>query len=127
MNTYKKIINGTVNKFKQEMVEFCNDFDFSHLMPELAEQMSQKLKESLAEAGKAGYSDYIESFDCDKPTISKDGHIMRKKGKVSKSYLTCFGEITIHRSLYQADRGGKSFVPLEEHWGMQGQYATVDV
>ncbi len=33
----------------------------------------------------------------------------------------------MERRLYQADKGGKSYVPLDEKWGMQGQYATTDV
>lgn len=41
-----------------------------------------------------------------------------------KNFLTPFGEMSIARSLYQADRGGAAYVPLDAGWGMQGEYAT---
>lgn len=117
-----------MSAFKQKMTEVCNNFDYSHLTPDLSEQMTQYLKESLADAGKAAYGSYITSFDCDEKIImTKGGCELRKKGKVEKAYLTYFGEMIIARSLYQADRGGESFVPLEEKWGMQGHYATIEV
>lgn len=44
-----------------------------------------------------------------------------------KKFLTPFGEMNITRSLYQADRGGRAYIPLDEKWGMQGEYATREV
>jgi len=32
--------------------------------------------------------------------------------------------MSITRSLYQCDRGGAAYVPLDVEWGMQGEYAT---
>lgn len=32
--------------------------------------------------------------------------------------------MSITRSLYQCDRGGAAYVPLDANWGMQGEYAT---
>lgn len=32
--------------------------------------------------------------------------------------------MSITRSLYQCDRGGAAYVPLDADWGMQGEYAT---
>lgn len=32
--------------------------------------------------------------------------------------------MSISRSLYQSDRGGAAYVPLDVGWGMQGEYAT---
>ena len=35
--------------------------------------------------------------------------------------------MSLSRRLYQADRGGPSFVPLDAHWGMLGEFATAEV
>lgn len=42
-------------------------------------------------------------------------------------FLTSFGEMKVSRRLYQADRGGDCYIPLDEAWGMKNQYATVEV
>jgi hypothetical protein len=44
-----------------------------------------------------------------------------------KIFLTPFGEIRISRRLYQADAGGTSYCPLDDFWGMKGEFATEDV
>jgi hypothetical protein len=35
--------------------------------------------------------------------------------------------MTITRSLYQADKGGSAYIPLDGKWGMEGEYATPEV
>lgn len=127
MMSVDKIIRDAVDAFKQKMTAFCEKFDFSHLDADLAEEMGNHLKDATAAAGREGYRSYIESFDTDKPVIGHQGSILRNKGKVPKTFLCSFGEMTIERSLYQNDRGGPSYVPLDAAWGMRGEYATVDV
>lgn len=128
MITVRKIIDTINSTIKQKITEFCSDFDFTRLTPELAAKFSQGLQSAINAAGAAAYGCYISSFDSNTDVIRHDGRLLRKKGeKVAKTYLTSFGEMTIERSLYQADRGGKSVIPLEVLWGMQEQYATVEV
>ena len=57
----------------------------------------------------------------------KDGAVFRLKQVSQKYFLTPFGEIQMERRLYQPDKGGHSYVPLDEKWAMQGQYATMEV
>lgn len=128
MESIRNIVDSAIHAFKDKMYELCVNFDLSELRQELAEQMSCCLKQALSAAGAAAYHRYIESFDVDKPSIvDEQGQLLRNKGKVGKYYLTPFGEVHIERCLYQADRGGPGFVPLESAWGMRGHYATVEV
>ena len=52
---------------------------------------------------------------------------MNFKFKSPKKFLTFFGEIELNRSLYQHDRGGKCFIPLDQKWGVVNEYAAPDV
>ncbi len=128
MITVRKIIDTINSTLKQKISDFCSDFDFTRLTPELAAKFLQGLQTAISAAGVAAYGSYISAFDSDSDMIRHEGQLLRKKGgKVGKTYLTSFGEMTIERSLYQADRGGKCVIPLEVLWGMQGQYATEEV
>jgi hypothetical protein len=127
MITIRKIIDTVSRVFKKKMTEICSDFDFAQLSSQLSQELAGNIQVALAHAGAEAYADYISSFDSDTDIIPHEGRILRNKGKVPKTYLTPFGEMTIERFLYQADRGGESFIPLEQLWGMQGQYATTEV
>jgi hypothetical protein len=123
----RKIVDRAIGVFKQKMTDLCEDFDFSHLSAELGEQMCAHLSEAMAASAAEGLKAYVESYDIDRDIIMEDDRLLRNKGKVSKAFLTCFGEVTIERCLYQHDRGGPAFAPLDAAWGMQGQYGTIGV
>lgn len=121
------IIETMCGRVKQKLTGFCEQEDFSELTPETAALMAQGMSEALAEAGQAGYEEFIESHEASQDILVKDDQKLRFKQVVPKIFLTPFGEVTIKRRLYQADWGGPSHAPLDEAWGMQGQYATPEV
>lgn len=121
------IISTAVNEFKQKLQDFCQKHDTRKLTPELSQQFIQITKAALAIAGLTSIKEFIESFDSRALTIKKDGRIFRYKLTSEKRYLTVFGEIKISRRIYQSDRGGRTYIPLDEYWGMRGEYATVDI
>ena len=122
-----KILEIAKHEFQQKLSEFCQNRDFTKLTPENAEEFARGLREGLSAAGAAAYKTFIESHDESAMTISRDSGVFRFKQMSRKYFLTPFGEIAMERRLYQLDKGGKSYVPLDEKWGMQGQYATMDV
>ena len=122
-----KILKIAKREFQQKLTEFCQNRDFSKLTPENAEQFARGLREGLSAAGAAAYKAFIESHDESEKTVLKDGAIFRLKQVSQKYFLTPFGEIQMDRRLYQPDKGGRSYVPLDEKWAMQGQYATMEV
>jgi hypothetical protein len=119
----KKILEIAKSEFQQKLTEFCQHGDFSKLTPENAEEFARGLREGLTAAGAEAYKAFLESFDEKEEVVNRDGVVCRFK----QYYLTPFGEIKINRRLYQADKGGRSYIPLDEKWAMQGQYATMDV
>lgn len=122
------IIDEATQGFKQKFMDFCNNRDFSSLTPESAESMLTGLKSAIAFAGIAAFKSFIESYDCHgEETIAYKGNVFRYKDASKKAFLTPFGEVEISRRLYQHDRGGSSYIPLDHYWGMDDEYSTIDV
>lgn len=126
MNIHK-IFEIANREFQQKLNEFCQNHDFTKLTPENAEEFAKGLRAGLSAAGAAAYKAFIESHDENDNTIMKDGVAFRFKQVSRKDFLTPFGEITMERRLYQPNTDGRSYVPLDEKWGMQGQYASMEV
>lgn len=122
-----KILEIAKREFQQKLNEFCQNHDFTKLTPENAEEFAKGLREGLSAAGAAAYKAFIESHDQSDNTIMKDGVAFRFKQVSRKDFLTPFGEIAVDRRLYQPNTDGRSYVPLDEKWGMQGQYASMEV
>ena len=121
------ILEIAKHEFQQKLNEFCQNQDFSKLTVEGAEQFAKGLRQSLSAARAVAYKSFIESYDENTQTILKDGVVFRFKQVSLKCLLTPFGEIAMARRLYQADKGGRSYVPLDAKWAMQGQYGTLEV
>lgn len=121
------IISKATHEFKQKLQDFCQKHDTSQLTPELSQQFIQITKDALAIAGRTSIKEFIESFDSKASKIKKDGKVFRYKLTSERRYLTVFGELKINRRIYQADRGGKTYIPLDEYWNMRGEYATIDI
>lgn len=121
------LIDVATYEFKQKILACGDKLDREHLTPDLAEQMTQGIKEALAAAGVAALRTFLESYEVDADTVEVEDTLYRYKQPSGKLFLTPFGPMGLTRKLYQADRGGPSYVPLDHHWGMVGQFATVEV
>lgn len=97
------------------------------LTPERASAVTEVLRDAVAAAGLAGLRTYLESHEETAETVEKGGTVYRYKFDSKKGFLTFFGLLELPRRLYQPDEGGESFVPLDAAWGMEGEYATVEV
>ena len=122
-----EIIKAATTEFEAKMIEFGKDLNTSQLTGELAGQISQLLEQSMAAATRIALKTFIERYDVSEPSLEVDERIVRLKGISLKEFLTRLGPIEIQRHLYQADRGGSAYVPLDILWDMQGHYATPDV
>ena len=119
------IVEITVDKFKQKLTEIYTSVEKAgQLSPDLAIQIEFGLGESAMEAARLGFTHLLESFDIDEEVLEVDGEIYRRKPQSPKRFLTFLGEIEVNRTLYQRDCGGRSHIPLDESWGMRGEYAT---
>lgn len=122
-----EIIKVATTEFETKMFELGKDLDTRRLTSELAGQVSQALENAMASATRAALKTFIERYDVSEPSLDINGQTVRFKDRVSKEFLTRFGPIDIQRGLYQADRGGSAYVPLDILWEMQGHYAVPEV
>lgn len=121
------MIDAVCGEIKQKLSDFCTHADLQQLTPRAAEQMSEALRAALGAGGVAGYRAFLRQYECGEDTISRDGRTLRLKMMSEKAFMTPFGKMALERKVYQADRGGQCHVPLDAAWGMEGQFASVEV
>lgn len=121
------VIEAASEEFKQKLRQQCQDLDLERLTPDLAEQLSRGLKQALSAAGVAGFRTFLQGYETEAATLEIDGGWYRWKRVSPKRFLTPFGPMVLERNLYQRDYGGATFVPLDRQWGMEGEFATVEV
>lgn len=123
----QQAVKRAMEVFEKKMTDFTDQHNTEELTAELALAFSSALQSALSLAGQRAYQAFIESYDLQEPTLEMDDQMLRWKMKSLKKFLTPFGTIEIHRSLYQADVGGLVYCPLDDFWGMQGEFATEEV
>lgn len=121
------MIESICTEIKQILGDFCEGEDLSELTPALAERMSEGLMRALSAGGVAAYRSFLLQYERESDTAERDGCLLRLKSTSPKRFLVPFGEMVLPRKIYQADRGGKCFVPLDAAWGMEGKFASVEV
>lgn len=87
----------------------------------------RRLMELMRQVCVAGFRAWLEQADCPHGTLERGGHTLRFKLASEKEFITPCGPLIVTRRLYQADHGGSTVVPLDESWGMVGQFATPEV
>jgi hypothetical protein len=122
----EEIIEVVIERVKTELNKSRSVLE-GELTPEQAERVGVVLTQATTAAWVAGYQTYLEAHDTQEPTISVEGEVYRWKMVSLKEFLTPGGPMVLGRNLYQADSGGKCYVPLDTAWGMVGQFATVEV
>ena len=121
------MIDAVCDEIKQKLGAFCAEADLERLTPGVAEKMSRALSAALSAGGVAGYLAFLCQYECEEDTIVRDGKMMRLKMTSEKAFMTPFGKMPLERKVYQADRGGQCHVPLDAAWGMEEQFASLEV
>src|SRR5210317_1128565 len=122
-----EITKVAIRTFRQKMESFGENRNVEQLTAELAEQITSALKDALTAAGAAALQAFVQSYNPTDPLLEVGDQRLRFKMISPKEFLTCFGPMVIERSLYQADAGGPSYVPLDNFWDMAGEFATAEV
>lgn len=121
------VVKVAIAEFETKMLTFGQHLNTQQLTADLAEQISHTLEDALSAAGCAAFKAFLESYDLQEPQLTINGQILRHKILSPKTFLTRFGPIEIVRALYQADRGGPTYAPLDHVWDMNNHFATLDV
>jgi len=88
-------------------IELEITFEKSFMKTEVEIQMA------LNEAGSKATEYAIKQYDTDGAAIEVKGDKLSCKGLVAKKYQTPHGEIKIERNVYQHNKGGKTYCPLD--------------
>lgn len=89
--------------------------------------LMRRLMELMRQVCAAGFRAWLEQADCLDDTLERDGRRLRFKLASVKEFVTPCGPLVVTRRLFQADHGGPTVAPLDEAWGMVGQFATPEV
>jgi hypothetical protein len=92
-----------------------------------AEDVAKLVGEVAREVSREAFKAWLMQFECHTDVIVIGDKTYRFKLVAGKNFLTKFGVITVPRRIFQQDNGGKTYVPLDVAWEMQGEFATRDV
>ncbi len=95
--------------------------------PEQLEEVNRLFGKAMSAGWTAGLETWLSTAETDAETIEVDGITHRYKLESEKEFLTPGGMIKLTRRVYQPDAGGKCQIPLDAAWGMEDQFATVEV
>ena len=121
------MLNAGVGILKQFLEECVNHADSEELTPDFAKDCMQMLRQAVPQAATAMFGCFLQSLEETRDILVVKGEAMRYKCDVEKEYETFFGKMTLSRRGYQGKADGAFYFPLDEAWGMVGQYATVEV
>jgi hypothetical protein len=120
------IMNAIFSKVKTVLSENQELLE-SSVTPEHAEEVIRLLGQAAAAGCGEGLKRWLQTAEIDTPTIQHHGKSYRYKLDSEKEFLTPAGIIRLTRRVYQPDAGGPCHVPLDAAWGMEDQFATVEV
>ena len=121
------MIDAATTQFKQKLIAECKNLDRTCLHPQVAQQVTKGIQQALQAAGVRALRTFLEAYEVDETPKVVNGVTYRFKQVSAKTFLTPFGKMRLSRNLFQSDRGGASYVPLDGMWGMVGAYATLEV
>lgn len=121
-----EIVQSVVEKIKAVLGKAEALLD-GELTPKSAEQVSQVLTEATSAGWVEGFRVWLEAHENHDPSLEIEGKLCRFKLDSEKEFLTPAGIMKLSRRLYQPDAGGECHVPLDAAWGMEGEFATIEV
>jgi hypothetical protein len=120
------IMDAIVSEIKRVLWE-GKEVLASEVTPHQAEEVNRLLGEAMSAGWTEGLRTWLATAEADAETIELNGVTYRYKLESEKEFLTPGGMLRLVRRVYQPDAGGKCHVPLDAAWGMEGQFATVEV
>jgi hypothetical protein len=122
----KGIVQSVIDEVKSVLAE-AEGLLSGEVSPGRAEEVGRALTEAVSAGWVAGFRTWLEQHDAPEETIQRQGLVYRYKLDSEKEFLTPGGPLTLRRRVYQPDAGGKCFIPLDAAWGMEGEFASVEV
>lgn len=77
-------------------------------------ESEELIQTQLNKAGSLATGESLLRFDADGSPIVVEGKKMTSKGRISKTYQTPYGDVSVERHVYQCSIGGRGYCPLEK-------------
>jgi hypothetical protein len=122
----KGIVQSVIKEVKSVLAK-AEGLLQGEVTPERAEEVGRTLTEAVSAGWVEGFRTWLQHHDPQEETIQREGTVYRYKLESEKEFLTPGGLMTVRRRVYQPDAGGKCFIPLDAAWGMEGEFATLEV
>lgn len=90
-------------------IEFCDD-----LRPGDTFAQEKALQAAFNQAACLVMGEMLTRFDTHGENLHREGLIWTSKGQSEQTYQCHGGPVTVSRHLYQSDKGGKTYCPLED-------------
>lgn len=120
------IMEAILTKIKTVLSE-AEEVLANAVTPETSEEVNRLLAVAMSAGWTDGLRTWLSTAETDAETIEVEGRTYRYKLDSEKEFLTPGGMIRLTRRVYQPDAGGKCYVPLDAAWGMENQFATIEV
>ncbi len=85
------------------------------------------LRTALDQVGWAGFLKLAQAGETAAKTVVRKGTVVRFKQRADKQWLTLGGKVSVSRRLFQPDRGGPSWLALDEHCGRVGRFMVPEL
>ena len=85
------------------------------------------LRTALDQAGRAGFLKLAQVSETTAETVVREGTVYRFKQRADKQWLTLWAKVSVSPRLFQPDRGGPSWVALDEYCGMVGRFMVPEL
>ncbi len=120
------MINEAIQEFKLNLTRLCEDKAEVALTLESAHAITQAIQQTLSETGKKAFQVYLESKEEYQDVVVAQGDTFRYKYDSEKNFQTLWGLMPLRRRIYQNASDSKTFVPLDNAWGMEDQFMTIE-
>jgi hypothetical protein len=120
------LLQALVQAWNQCWPELEDDLS-RDLTPASSGRVLEQLLATLHQVARAGFEAWLLRNDHPGDTLVRDSRTLRFKCVQEKEFLTPLGPVKVARRLFQADRGGPCFAPIDAAWGMVGQSATPEI
>jgi len=78
-------------------------------------QMEEKIQDALNDAGRLATGKALETFDTDgSPIVLGKTKLYARSEKINQRYETPYGKVDVERYLYQNNKGGATYCPMED-------------
>jgi len=121
------LLRPALSAFVQQVETLSQSFTAGGLTPPQFRTAMAGLRGALQMLGRETVRALLLQAEESSDTLERDGTVWRCKGVSAKQWCTPWGTLTVPRRLYQADRGGPSYVPLDHRCGMVDRFMTPEV